>query len=117
MMRNLALLIAAWMHEPTRHDVHRFGLPLEPALQGDYVSPVRFDWRWTCRQLEHRRKHGDLAAWNEAAYRERCFYWLDDLADSSRPDGVRDNAAVQLKDLLGPLAYYRGVIPSPWIED
>lgn len=118
MMRNLALLIAAWMHEPTRFDYYRFGLDVMPAWSGDgCVSPMRCDWRWTCRQLECAVKTRDPDRIQEAAWRERCFYYFDDFVDANRPPGVRDEAARQLKLLIGPVAYYSGKMPTPWMED
>lgn len=117
-MKNLAFLIAAFFCQPHRDDFARFGLVLMPAFSGEYhCSPMRSDWRWTVKQLDYAVKTRDYERIQAAAWRERVYYYADDIADSNRPDSVRTEAARQLKLLLGATDYYRGKMPKPWVED
>lgn len=116
----IVALTIALCYPPGKDDFARFGLPLTPAWNGDgCVSPVRAAWRATTQLRQGRcacpRCPVDVK--EDAIWRERCWYFLDDLADSNRPPGVRDDAAVQLKSLLGPVAYFRGTLPTPWPEE
>ena len=120
-----ALYILAAMHEPSAADVARFALPFEPSRIAESESSVRLAWQASrhhhgvaVRAAASIRGHGvDCSGMiADARWRERVWYYADDLADALRPAEVRHRAAAELRCLLGPVDYYRGRLPAPVAE-
>lgn len=117
-LRHVALICLAWVHDPCPADVFRFGLRFEPSIdKANNASPARADWRFAAACEQHALKYGQWWRCGECRWRSSVWFYLDDLADSNRHIEARFVAAARLKELLGPLAYYRGDVPAPWSDE
>ncbi len=132
MMRALALILAAYAHEPSPDDFARFGLPLEPGgnCVGENTRASRA-WRDMVRRRHHLEWTLDPVGWRavvaDAEWRYEVWTNAAVLADTRYGWGCPDDpnwwwgtdrlsAARRLRALLGAEAYYLGVLPSPWPE-
>lgn len=114
-----AVLCAAVLHDPSPADIRRFGFDVRPLAE----SVPRRVWNASRENLARLRApvsaylvHGrerDLAdAIDDAAWRERVWDALDDMARECCPVECRMHAARRLREKLGPVAYWMGELPA-----
>lgn len=125
-MKLFALYICAFLYEPGPNDALRFGMPIVSTYpQGGQPSPARAAWRQSTyyrayivnlqRTWAIPGQEDALAALLEdAAWSERAWDQLDNMANSWMSQSGRIQSAYRLRDIIGPVNYYLGRMPAPW---
>ncbi len=126
-MLTVALIVLAFLHEPSESDFVRFGMPLIPSHCEGWESPVRMAFRRAAayRGFIQRWKYGyeaygrnDVdAIVNDANWRYLVWYEADSLANAECGGLYRSCAAQRLHSLLGPFDFYIGRLPEPWPDN
>ncbi len=122
-MLTVALIVLAFLHEPSPSDFVRFG-ELTPARWERFsYSPMReryhaaWLWRQTCLRIYSPPLECNPEVLNDAEWRWACWDAADDLCNWGQSTEWRLGAAQRLRGLLGPVDYFNGRLPEPWPDN
>ncbi len=110
MLSLMTLAVVCCSHEPIGDDCRRFGVEPQTTYTAYYDCPLR-QYRLYLDTMR-----GGLSEENGKDYCTllySCYSQLEDMANIGLSPLYRDRGARTLRELIGPVDYYFGRLPSP----